>query len=142
MTDLLKPEEITKAGKYIPTKEEWAIRPDHRYWQDQRIAKAQLAKCQGVCPECNPNQESEGVPSGGKIYDQDRGVWVDCPACQGTGKRSTPDREKIAFKLYCKSFIGNEKGWLNEAPEVREFWGRCADQIQALIDKEKEASNG
>ncbi len=51
---LLTDEEIKEAAKYIPTKEEWAIKPDHRYWQDKKIAKDQLAKIdklKEVCPD-------------------------------------------------------------------------------------------
>ncbi|KKN74972.1 hypothetical protein LCGC14_0384740 [marine sediment metagenome] len=38
-----------------------------------------------ICPDCKPNPDGEGVPSGGKIYDTERGIWVDCPTCKGTG---------------------------------------------------------
>ncbi len=40
---LLTPEEMEKAQDIYtpPTKEEWALRPDHEYWRNRRIAKAQ-----------------------------------------------------------------------------------------------------
>ena len=44
MIEILKDKEREKAkGLYIaPSKEEWKLKPDHRYWEDKRLAQAQL----------------------------------------------------------------------------------------------------
>ena len=40
--EVLGDEEIKETAKYVPTKEEWVIKPEHRYWQDKAISQATI----------------------------------------------------------------------------------------------------
>ncbi len=51
-----------------PTKDEWAIKPDHMYWRRNRIARAQLAHCE-------PLIRAEGIHKGRRqVIDEVKGM--------------------------------------------------------------------